>query len=85
MKRLYFVLLISCVGTTSAWAQVSNCTQVVRLARTIYEQGRLHELPTLMDGCLNLSVSADKRFTTPERKEALRYLTLAYIYLEEPE
>ena len=83
MKRLYFLIGFLVVGISSAFAQASNCTQVLRLIRTTYEQGRLHELPNLSEGCLK---GADAQgFTKEERKEAYRYLTLSYIYLEEPE
>jgi len=57
----------------------TNCTQTIRLIRLTYEQGRLHELPDLAKGCLR------NGFTKEEKREAYRYLTLAYIYLEEPD
>ncbi|MEJ0056087.1 MAG: outer membrane beta-barrel protein [Bacteroidota bacterium] len=80
MKRLYFLILVLFSGAT-AFSQTTNCTQVLRLARTQYEQGRLHEMPALMEGCLSSSTG----FTKEEKREAYRLLTLAYIYLEEPE
>ncbi len=83
MKRLYFLILVSGVTITTSFSQTTNCTQVLRLARTQYEQGRLHEMPALMEGCL--AASSGKGFTTAEKTEAYRLLTLAYIYLEEPE
>ncbi len=51
--------------------------------QTTYEQGRLHELPGMAEGCLK--GQSGQGFTKEERKLALRYLTLSYIYLEEPE
>jgi len=57
----------------------TNCTQTIRQIRLTYEQGRLHELPDLAKGCLR------NGFTKEEKREAYRYLTLAYIYLEEPD
>jgi hypothetical protein len=88
MKRLYF--LAACwlpmaigIGITPAFSQASNCTQVLRLIRTTYEQGRLHEVPGLAEGCLK--GEGAQGFTKEEKKEAYRYLTLSYIYLEEPE
>jgi hypothetical protein len=56
-----------------------NCTQKLRTARATYEQGRLHEMPVLLEGCLK------NGFTETERVEAYRLLVLTYIYLEEPE
>lgn len=83
MKRLYFFILGSLVSVTTAFSQTSNCTQVLRLIRTTYEQGRLHELPSIAEGCL--AAPKGKGFSDEEKKEAYRILTLAYIYLEEPE
>lgn len=61
-----------------------NCTQTLRTARSIYDQGRLHELPTWLNGCL-IKSEDNGGFTTTERIEAYRILTLSYIYLEEPD
>ena len=83
MKRLYFLIYCLLVGAIPAFSQASNCTQVLRLVRTTYEQGRLHELPGLTEGCLR--GTGAQAFTKEEKKEAYRYLTLSYIYLEEPE
>ena len=83
MKRLYFFGFIFTIAAGSGYSQNINCTQVLRLARSQYEQGRLHELPTLMSGCL--LGTGGSSFTTEEKKEAYRLLTLAYIYLEEPD
>lgn len=87
MKRLYLVVLIS-IFSLPALSQApkssgSNCTQVLRLVRSTYESGRLHEIPDMVAGCLNDKSS--KGFTKEERRETYRYLTLTHIYLEEPE
>ncbi len=78
MKR-FLVLAFILVWLSEAAAQVTNCSQTLRLANSTYEQGRLHELPSLLENCLKLG------FTGPEKVQAYRLLTLAYIYLEEPE
>lgn len=83
MKRLYFLLLAVFCGVTVATAQVASCAQVLRLVRTTYEQGRLHEIPDMMRACLN--GTGTQGFNKVEKREALRYLTLTHIYLEEPE
>ncbi len=78
MKRILLaVTLIACV--ISARAQ-QNCAQTLRLANSSYDQGRLHELPGLLKGCLN-----SKGFNKAEEVAAYKLLTLSYIYLEEPE
>lgn len=83
MKRLYLLAACWVFAVTPSFSQASNCTQVLRLVRTMYEQGRLHEVPGLAAGCLK--GQGNQGFSREERKEAYRYLTLSYIYLEEPE
>jgi hypothetical protein len=85
MNRLYCLIIVFAVSASTAFSQqaTSNCTQVLRLVRSTYEQGRLHELPAMTEGCLK--AAEGKGFTKEEKKEAYRYLTLAYIYLEEPD
>ena len=84
MKRFCFLalLLIASVPAFSQAPKTANCTQVLRLVRTTYESGRLHEIPDMVAGCLEESEGG---FTDEEKREAYRYLTLTYIYLEEPE
>lgn len=65
---------------TAQQQKPTTCAQVLRLARSVYENGRLHELPTLMTDCFSKT-----EWTTQERVDAYKLLTLAYIYLEEPE
>ena len=65
-------------GMHAARAQ-STCAQTLRLAQSIYEQGRLHELPQLLDHCLS-----QDGFNLEEKVSAYKLLTLTYIYLEEP-
>lgn len=79
MKRILFGFVFSICCLVSGYAQTSSCAQTLRLARSTYELGRLHEIPTLIDGCLK------DGFTVQEKVEALKLLTQTYIYLEEPE
>lgn len=66
------------------WAQTSTCAQTLRLAVSTYELGRLSEVPGILKDCLSKEGGANA-FTKQERVTALRILTLAYIYQEEPE
>jgi len=59
--------------------EVSECTQNLDQARTLFDDGRIHEIPSKLERCL---VSG---FTDAEKTEALRLLVLTHIYLEEPE
>jgi hypothetical protein len=70
-----FVLMLFTVSNSNA----QNCTQTLRTARQTYEQGRLHEIPTILEECLK-----GNNFSQTQRVEAYRILVLTYIYLEEP-
>jgi hypothetical protein len=80
MRRILVLALVVIPYSVSV---AQNCAQVLRLARSTYDQGRLHELPSLMKDCLD-SKKTDS-FSKPEKVEAYKLLTLSYIYLEEPE
>ncbi len=82
MKRILVALVIFFLAK-GVDAQISSCAQTLRLAQSTYEQGRLHELPALLEGCLKNTGSDG--FTKENRVRAYTLLTLAYIYLEEPE
>ncbi|MTI22595.1 PorT family protein [Fulvivirga sp. RKSG066] len=76
MKKILPVLFISFISLSS-WAQ-TVCTQTLRQARTVYDEGRVHELPSLLESCIR------NGFTKEEKTEAYRLLILSYIYLDEP-
>ena len=82
MIRTCIVGLIFFLSCGYMYAQTSTCAQTLRLARSTYEQGRFHEIPALLENCL---ASGESKFTKQERVEALRILTMAYLYQEEPE
>ena len=83
MKRQLSAFLLILLSVTGAYAQLTSCTQTLRLARSTYEQGRLHGIPDLLDECLR--GSGGKSFTLEEKVEAYKLLCLTYIYLEEPQ
>ena len=80
MKRyLHLTLITSILLSLSCTVRAqSTCAQILRTARATYDQGKLHELPGLLEGCLKSG------FSKQEKVEAYKLLTLAYIYLEEP-
>jgi len=78
MKRILLVLLII-ITASESFAQLTSCAQTLRLARSTYEQGRLHEIPTLLEKCIASG------FSQQEKVEAYKLLCLSYIYLEEPD
>jgi hypothetical protein len=82
MKRLllgviFFLLVFRSYG------QLTSCAQTLRLAQSTYEQGRLHEVPTLLQNCL--ANASEKDFSKANRVSAYKLLVLSYLYLEEPE
>lgn len=78
MKRILLFCLLAGIYV-QGYSQASSCAQTLRLARSTYEQGRLHELEGILNPCINSG------FTAEEKVEAYKLLTLAYIYLEEPQ
>jgi hypothetical protein len=80
MRKPLVLAAVLSVTSYVAYGQ-STCAQTLRLAQSIYEQGRLHELPHLLEGCLN---NTNEGFSDAEKVNAYKLLTLTYIYLEEP-
>ncbi|GHN02790.1 hypothetical protein WSM22_42790 [Cytophagales bacterium WSM2-2] len=74
--KYFLSILFFCIVSIS-YAQQTG-TQTLRLAQSVYEQGRLHEIPDL----INKNIA---KFSKTELVSAYRLLTLSYIYLEEPE
>lgn len=78
MRKILLLTVVVLWSASYARAQ-STCTQTLRLAQSIYDQGRLHELPELLNTCLE-----ENGFNTEEKVSAYKLLILTYIYLEEP-
>lgn len=78
-KHLLLVIVMVTLGYRVSMAQTS-CAQTLRLAQSIYESGRLHELENTLAECLK-----GNNFTSQEKIAAYKLLALTYIYLEEPE
>jgi hypothetical protein len=79
MTRILLLTAVVLSGISFGARGQSTCAQTLRLAQSIYEQGRLHELPQLLEHCLR-----DNGFNDEEKVSAYKLLTLTYIYLEEP-
>jgi hypothetical protein len=54
-----------------------SCTQKLRNARNAYQEGKLSSLPAKLQSCI------DNGFNKEEKIEALRLVTLAYLYDED--
>lgn len=76
MRRLLLTTTFLLCLSATAWAQ---CAQTLRLAQSIYEQGRLHEIPSLLSECL-----LGDQLNQEGKVAAYKLLTLTYLYLEEP-
>lgn len=82
MKRLSLIALLLLM-VSKGYGQLTSCAQTLRLAQSTYEQGRLHEVPVLLQHCLENSNEQD--FSKANRVTAYKLLVLSYLYLEEPE
>jgi hypothetical protein len=80
MKYFLALTLVCFIGLNMALAQQGGA-QTLRLAQSIYEQGRLHELPSLP----GLQDAEIVKYSKSDQVSAYKLLTLAHIYLEEPE
>ncbi len=81
MKHLYYLLSFY-LATVALQALAQDCPQALRLARAIYDQGRLQEVETYLQPCFT-GKSADGQKAL--MVEAYKLLCLSHIYLEEPE
>jgi hypothetical protein len=82
MRKIYLTAcaVALCYGCLLAQSTTPNCPQTLRLATSTYEQGRLHEIQNILDGCLK-----SNGFNEQEKEAAYKLLALSYLYLEEPE
>jgi hypothetical protein len=79
MKRILIPICFT-ILSIQAFAQATNCAQTLRLAQSVYDQGRLHELEDIINKGL-----AGGDCDTQTKVSLYKLLTLAYIYLEEPQ
>lgn len=84
MRRFYVLaLILLSIGARGQQAK-PDPAQVLKLAQATYEQGRLHEVPSLLANYLD-APKGQEGFTKEEQRDAYKLLTQTYIYLEEPE
>lgn len=74
-----FLLVFILLGWAANSFGQTACTQTLRQARAVFDEGRIHELESLLSGCIK------NGFSDEERTEAYRLLILSYIYLDETE
>ncbi len=67
------------LGSELALAQ-APCTQNLRRGRTLYDEGKFQEMVNL----LSLTECLRSVYTPEEKQEALKLITLGYIFMDEP-
>ena len=72
-----YILVLAFLAFSMLGKAQTNCIQNLRDARNYYEDGKLNLLPDLLVKCIN------NGFSKEEKIEALRLLTLAYLFNEE--
>jgi hypothetical protein len=75
----YIIVTILLVAISYFGNAQNNCVQNLRDARNAYDEGKLQDMPNLLSKCI------DNGFTNEEKVEALRFLTLSYLFSEEQE
>lgn len=80
MRNIFLItcLVVPLVCNSVTCLAQTACALTLRTARTTYDDGRLQEIPGLLEKCLK------NGFTRQEAVEAYKLLVLSYIYLEEP-
>jgi len=73
MKRFLFLIGFS-VLSIHAFSQTTNCAQTLRLAQSVYDQGRLYELEDIISKGL-MGGDCDQQ----TKVSLYKLLTLAYI------
>jgi Outer membrane protein beta-barrel domain len=77
MKKIYLISLL-CIVSIALQAQ-NDCATKLKQAQQTYEQGRISEIPALLNDCLVVG------FDKTEKIEAYKLLVLTYIYSNELE
>lgn len=82
INKLVLIFLISSLQSGYLFAQEDKSDCVIKLeqAQEKYDQGRIQDVEPLIGECL-----AGTEFDKVEKTQALKLITLAYIFLEEPE
>jgi hypothetical protein len=77
IKRIVAAIFFFLIFAKGIYGQEA-CNQVLIKAQISYYEGRADEVPDILEDCLK------NGFTTDEKLQAYRLLTLTYLYLNEP-
>ncbi len=81
--RILLLLLLFSLLSSNLYAQEedkSDCVLKLEQAQTMFDQGRIQDVEPLIGKCIAIN-----EFDKVEKAQALKLLTLAYLFLEEPE
>ncbi len=76
--RILFIYLFLTTVYNQSQAQ-NNCPQTLKKAKDTYEEGRISEVPGILEECLKWK----EAFTKAEKTEAYKLLTLTWLYFNE--
>lgn len=79
MKFLKIVFILSLLVAVKPTYGQKNCPQTLKKAQDTYEEGRISEVPDLLDECLK----SKDGFTKAEKIDAYKLLTLTWLYFNE--
>lgn len=88
LKTLFFIFIFISLFSSVVIAQEeveaqedkSDCVIKLEQAQAKFDQGRIQDVEALITGCI-----AGTEFDKAEKTQALKLLTLTYLFLEEPE
>lgn len=85
MKKRFFLLLIITIGMgAAARAEINDttatpCTKVLKAAQKTYEEGRISEVPGMLQECMQTEFAGNRE----EYMQAIRLTILAYLFQDE--
>jgi len=75
VKRLLTIIIFFSFSQLAV-AQ-NDCGESISLAQDAFDKGHIERIPSILHDCLN-------KFTTEQKVEAYRLLTITYLYLDDP-
>lgn len=88
IRILLGVLFVINLGFVANAANEKDCAETLKKAQAAYEEGRINEVPTILNECLDVYNDQRARtgnFDRNQKLEAYYLLSLTYLYLNEEE
>jgi len=81
MRYAYLLILVFITHLAIGQEQqTTNCVQNIEIAQQKYDEGRIQDIQSLLKNCIEAG-----NYTKAEESQALRLLTLSYIFLDDEE